>query len=218
MKRDLTCVFLLTWCLLATGCGKSDKPATPAETGGSSSGNASDPAAAGATPNAASATPAEAVNSFFKALRDGDEQTVTLLLTERAREESKKNGVAINPPGDAQAVFAVGEVAVLPEGGAHVRGAWTETTSQGTQTIDIVWILRQEAAGWRIAGLAARTNDENVVLNFEDPTELSASRGIGTAIPVRTEQPRARFVRPRSRMRLANPRSCGKPPWRPKSM
>jgi hypothetical protein len=46
----------------------------------------------------------------------------------------------------------------------------------GTQTIDIVWILRRETGGWRIAGLAARAQNQNVVYNFEDPLEMQQRR------------------------------------------
>jgi hypothetical protein len=123
-----------------------------------------------------SATPREAAQSFFTALRDGDEELVELLLTVKAREESEKNGLAINPPGNSTAVFTVGAVEYIQDDGAHVAGSWTETTTAGTHTIEIVWILRKEPGGWRIAGLAARAQDQNVVYNFEDPVEMQQRR------------------------------------------
>jgi hypothetical protein len=176
MNRHVIWLLTLLPVLAAIGCGGSDEAAQPAEGGDQSQ------QAVGQMPPGQpmrtfnSATPREAAQSFFAALRDGDEELVELLLTKTARAESEKNGLAINPPGNDTALFTVGAVEYIQEDGAHVAGSWTETTNAGTQTIEIVWILRKESGGWRIAGLAARAQDQNVVYNFEDPLEMQQRR------------------------------------------
>jgi hypothetical protein len=176
MKLRVICLLMLLLIAAPIGCGGPREPASPTEDG------SQDPQAAEhllptePVKIVNSSTPREAVQAFFTALRDGDEETVTQLLTQKAREESDRNGLAINPPGNHTAVFTVGEVEYIQEDGAHVGGSWTETTAAGTQSIQIVWILRKESAGWRIAGLAARAQDQNVVYNFEDPLEMQQRR------------------------------------------
>ena len=163
-------------CVVFAGCGKPAESNPPAESNAPATETTSVSLAPQQVAGAASSTPQEAVAAFFAAFRDGDEQTVSALLTTKARDESERNGVAINPPGNDAATFSVGEVEYVEPDGAHVAGSWTETTADGTQTIDIVWILRQEPGGWRIAGLAARAQDQNVVYNFEDSEEMQQRR------------------------------------------
>jgi hypothetical protein len=170
------------WAMLAVvsmilvGCGKSDEaslvqPATAGAAEAGSQAPSSNPAA-----KVDSSTPKAAATAFFAALRDSDEQTVAYLLTQKAREESKKHDVAIDPPQDPSATFSVGDVEYVETNGAYVSGTWTENTQHGSETIGIVWALRKEAGGWRIAGLHAKSSEETVVLNFEDPEEMHQRR------------------------------------------
>ncbi len=191
------------WAMLAVvsmilvGCGKSDEtslvePATAGDAGAGSQTPSSNPAA-----KVDSSTPRAAAAAFFAALRDSDEQTVAYLLTQKAREESEKHDVAIDPPQDPTATFSVGEVEFVDTNGAYVSGTWTENTQNGSETLEIVWVLRNETGGWRIAGLQAKSSDGTVVLNFEDPEEMHQRRieaeqgvppGYSVAEPVRQAQ------------------------------
>lgn len=176
MKRRVIGLLMLLPMVASFGCGGSDEAVQPANEGDPAEQVADQAAPIAPVRTFKSSTPQEAAEAFFTALRDGDEELVELLLTEKARAESLKNGLAVNPPGNHTAIFTVGAVEYIQTEGAHVAGSWTETTNDGTQTIDIVWILRQEAGGWRIAGLAARAQDQTVVYNFEDPLEMQQRR------------------------------------------
>jgi hypothetical protein len=176
MKRRIIWLIMLLPIIASFGCGGSNEAVQPADESTQVQQDAEQIASVKQVRTFECETPREAAQTFFTALRDGDEELVELLLTEKARAESEKNGLAINPPGNHTAVFTVGAVEYIQNEGAHVAGSWTETTNDGTQTIDIVWILRQESGGWRIAGLAARAGDQNVVYNFEDPLEMQQRR------------------------------------------
>ena len=58
------------------------------------------------------------------------------------------------------------------EGSAYVSCIWSE--KEDNSEFEVVWILREETEGWRIAGMATQLpdTDEPVVLNFEDLSEL----------------------------------------------
>ncbi len=120
------------------------------------------------------ATPQQVVSHFLKALCQGDADTVTGLLTDKARVETQKHQLAVQPPGSAAAQYEVGKVELV-EGGAYVNSVWTEPSADGSpQRYEIVWVLRSQADGWRVAGMAARidANRELTYLNFEDPQEM----------------------------------------------
>lgn len=122
----------------------------------------------------ANATPQEIVTQFLRALCQGDADAVTQLLTEKARVETKKHQLAVQPPGTAAAQYQVGKVELV-EGGAYVNSVWSEPATDGNrQRYEIVWVLRSQADGWRVAGMAARidANRELTYLNFEDPQEM----------------------------------------------
>jgi hypothetical protein len=68
-------------------------------------------------------------------------------------------------------------------GGAHVSSVWTEkflddNNQPAEVNYEIVWLLRQEAAGWRLAGMATELVPGHgmQVLNFEDPDEMIRKR------------------------------------------
>lgn len=123
---------------------------------------------------AADTTPQQIVTQFLQALCQGDADAVTQLLTEKARVETKKHQLAVQPPGTAAAQYQVGKVELV-EGGAYVNSIWSEPAADGNrQRYEIVWVLRSQTDGWRVAGMAARidANRELTYLNFEDPQEM----------------------------------------------
>jgi len=122
-------------------------------------------------------SPDGVVNAFLAALRDGDESLAESLLTAKAREETAKQGLAVHPPGTPSASFQLGETDYVTSDkrGAHVSCTWTEQDGQDDAiSYEIVWALRRQVEGWRIAGMATQVTEGGppVFLNFEDPLEM----------------------------------------------
>ncbi len=121
-----------------------------------------------------STTPKEAVSEFLEALRSGNKITTEALLTKKAREETAAHDLVVEPPGAPGATYSIGRVqeAEGGEGSAYVSCVWSE--KEDSSKFEVVWILRQEDSGWRIAGMATQLpeTDEPVILNFEDLSEL----------------------------------------------
>lgn len=126
----------------------------------------------------ASLSPDGTVVEFLNAVRAGDDQKASTLLTSKAREEMQAANMYVQPPGSPNAQFEIGEVKSMPEhGGAHVDSTWTDVTPSGEQrAYDITWILRKEGSTWRVAGMATKLFEDMppLVLNFEDPTDMRA--------------------------------------------
>jgi hypothetical protein len=86
--------------------------------------------------------------------------------------------MAVAPIGSDSASFTVGEVELPEEGNgelAHVASTWTDIDDDGQpRTDEILWVLRHEEQGWRIAGMATKVFEEEppLLLNFEDPTDM----------------------------------------------
>ena len=124
----------------------------------------------------ADAPPDQVVATFLGALRSGDKPTTAALLTTKARAETAKHQLAIDPLSAPNAKYEVLKPEYLtgnPDG-AHVASSWSETYEDGTVTYDIVWVLRREAGGWRIAGMASELvpGEPPAFLNFEDPADM----------------------------------------------
>lgn len=171
MKRTKTIwiavAFVATGFML--GCGGEKK-----EKSSNATSAADGPAAVAPTtqvPVANASTPTDAVTSFLQALRDGDKTTTEALLTAKARQETAAHDLVVEPPGAPTATFSVGRVQ-QEEGAAYVSCIWTEQEDESE--FEVVWILRQEEQGWRVAGMATQLpdHDEPVILNFEDLSEL----------------------------------------------
>ncbi len=119
-------------------------------------------------------SPQRIVQNFLAALQLGNDATISNLLTTRARQETEKHDLVVRSPGSPNATFEVGEVEMV-SGGAYVTSLWKEPGKDGlTHQFDIIWILRQQQNGWRIAGMATRVtaNEAPTYLNFEDPEEM----------------------------------------------
>ena len=120
------------------------------------------------------ATPEQVVTHFLQALCQGDADAVTQLLTDKARVETQKHQLVVQPPGTEAAKYQVGKVEFV-KGGAYVNSLWIEPGADGMeQQYDIVWVLRSQSNGWRVAGMAARIDRDRELtyLNFEDPQEM----------------------------------------------
>ena len=63
--------------------------------------------------------------------------------------------------------------------GAHVSCKWTDRYSDGSEeTHDVIWVLRREGTGWRVAGMIIRPFPDKppVSLNYEDMKALAEAK------------------------------------------
>lgn len=118
--------------------------------------------------------PEAVVGAFLDALREGDEGVAAGLLTAIAREETARHDLEVRPPGTPAASYEIGQVQLV-QGGAHVASIWSEPTPDGDRVAyEVVWVLRQQPDGWRIAGMATELvrGQPPVFLNFEDLADM----------------------------------------------
>ena len=153
----LACVAVAT---LLNGCQQeSAEPESPAITG--QNGSLIAPVVdLNSTPKQqpdADTTPQQIVTQFLQALCQGDADAVTQLLTEKARVETKKHQLAVQPPGTAAAQYQVGKVELV-EGGAYVNSIWSEPATDGN---------RQRWEWWGLVAL------------WHNSTEPRGGRGMG---------------------------------------
>lgn len=162
------------------GCGKSEPPPAAA-IGQSGTGSGAPTAATSETPaNPASIAslepPAQAVYQWLDAIRTGNDAVATAMLTQVARQKALEQDRSVRPAASDTARFQVGSVEYIGEDGARVASRWTDLDENGQpQTDEALWVLRKEADGWRIAGVAATVFDGEppLLLNFEDPEEMA---------------------------------------------
>jgi hypothetical protein len=61
---------------------------------------------------------------------------------------------------------------------AYVSCLWSEKfENEETESYEVVWVLRRETAGWRVAGMATQLADseEPVFLDFEDLAAMESA-------------------------------------------
>lgn len=158
------------------GCSKTDGSDATAN---HSPENSDQAASEKAGPDAAEqGGPAEAVAEFLDAVKNGQDAKANGMLTKLALEETAKMNMVVAPPGSDTASFEVGEVELLSEGdeqGAQVASKWTDVGDDGLpHTDEIIWMLRKEPEGWRIAGMATTVfeNEPPLLLDFENPQDM----------------------------------------------
>ncbi len=138
------------------------------------------------------ATPDKAVHQFLEAVRVGNDSTASQMLTKLAREKTAEMQLVVAPPGSETAKFSVGEVEFIGDAGAHVASTWTDIVEDGQPHTDtIVWILRKEPEGWRIAGMGTKLFDDAppLLLNFEDPEDMIRKQRMAEEEMARRSQP-----------------------------
>jgi hypothetical protein len=167
MSRKLWCLTALS--LIVVGCSPQTS-ATPNHTGEAGAGG-------GISQADPHDTPDHAVSEFLEAVRTGNDQTAAAMLTPTARQKTSEMQMSVAPPGSPTAKFTIGGVEyVTPEkDGAHVLSTWTDADSEGhSRSDDIIWVLRHESEGWRIAGMVTKVFPDQppLILNFEDPEDM----------------------------------------------
>lgn len=157
--------------LTLTGCGsKAETPAASIATD-----NGAAPQTGAPTSNVQS--PDAVVTAFLESLRLGNDALAASLLTQVAREETQKKGLKVQPPGTPDMTYQIGQTEyVTPEkDGAHVGSIWSEKLETGeVASFEVIWVLRLEPKGWRIAGMATPVGEQSepLFLDFENPDDL----------------------------------------------
>jgi hypothetical protein len=130
-------------------------------------------------------TPDVTVREFLEAVRKGDDAMAELLLTDLAREETRKHDLSVAPPGSDTAKFEVGKIEYIAANEvAHVESVWTDIGEDGQPQSDpIIWMLRRDPAGWRIAGMATKIFKDELplLLDFENPEDMIRKQQLAEA-------------------------------------
>lgn len=179
MSRFVFSAVCLVFTGVLAGCGKPETPAPSTTQSASTEAAATDSTATEevVVEVPADLTPKETVANYLKAVKEGDKQIVAALLTEIARQKTEEANIAVAPPGSETATYAVGdmEFVTADKKTAHVASTWTDNDEEGKpQTLRIVWVVRQDTAGWRIAGMITKLSPKEpmLVLDFEKPEEV----------------------------------------------
>ena len=121
------------------------------------------------------------VATFLEAIKRGDDAGARAMLTKVARVKTEELGISVAPPVTSSATYSIREVEHIAgaEDLVHVGTTWTDTDSDGfTTTENVVWAVRLDPEGWRVAGMATRIFDDlpPLLLNFEDPEDMIAKQ------------------------------------------
>lgn len=121
--------------------------------------------------------PDQVIAAFLEARRKGDAKVTAALLTSRARSETASHKIDVNSQAVPDLEFQVAKPKYLKDNpnGSHVSSIWTELLPDGSKvSYEIVWVLRREEVGWRVAGFAAELipGTEPQFLDFEDPKDM----------------------------------------------
>jgi hypothetical protein len=159
--------------VIVVGCNKSGDPQQRSTTSGGSQPTAS---TSDETPAAVAKDdgPAAAVAQFLDAVRTGNDDAASRMLSKLARQKNAALNRGLTPPASDTATFTIGKVDYV-EGGACVASTWTDyDADKQKKTDEAFWIVRHEDDGWRIAGVRAQMlpGEPYTMLNFEKPDEI----------------------------------------------
>jgi hypothetical protein len=161
--------------ILMAGC---TKPTAPTESSKAPSSDNAEKNVAAAKADQAPAKldgPAAATQEFLEALRTGNDERASKLLSKTAREKTASLNRNVTPPASDTARFKIGKIDYVNDDGARVASTWIDVDEQGQpRSDDAIWVLRREAEGWRIVGVAAQIfpGEQPLLLNFEDPDDM----------------------------------------------
>jgi hypothetical protein len=163
-----------TLVLIVTGCSKQSEPGQPAAATQQSQ-SATVPANEPQTTEAKADGPAAAVAEFLEAIRTGNDEVASKMLSTVARKKTAALNRSVTPPASDTAKFTVGKVKQVAPDIAHVACTWTDLDpDRQPKTDEAIWVVRHEQSGWRVAGVAAQVfpGEQPVLLNFEDPEDM----------------------------------------------
>jgi len=133
------------------------------------------------TSSAATGPARAAVVSFLDAIKRGDDAAARSMLTKLARTKTAELGIAVTPPVNDSCRYTVGDCEIVNERGdlAHVATVWSEADAAPSDPGDnIIWVVRLDPEGWRVAGMAMKVFDDlpPLLLDFEDPEDMLAKQ------------------------------------------
>jgi hypothetical protein len=149
MRQQISLLFAIVMLALSAGCG------SPASTGEEAI--------------------AEVVQQFLDGVRTADAETTNRLLTPKALEQTTAYDMEIAPPGSPTAKFEIGAIEIVKPDRAVAETVWRDVDPDGKPFEDnMTWALKMIDNEWRICGMAAEIgpDQEPIVLDFEDPTEI----------------------------------------------
>jgi hypothetical protein len=124
--------------------------------------------------------PDKVVKEFLSAAKSGDQQKLSLLLSDAARKETHAHGIDFELDSYRDATFEVGSFEYLTKekNTAHVSCKWTDHDGADSFTHDVIWVLRKEEAGWRVVGMITRPFPDQppVAFNYENVDELMQTK------------------------------------------
>ncbi len=169
----LTLLASIVALLFGSGCGKTPSPNENSKTTTEAAGELT--SLAGQSVTVELDGPAAAVRDWLEAVRTGNDEKATAMLTTVAREKTAAMNLSVRPPASETAKYEIGRVRMVGEDAAQVAATWTDLDEEGKpQTDEAIWVLRKEPQGWRIAGVAATVfpGEPPLKLNFEDPEDM----------------------------------------------
>ncbi|MGI9518103.1 MAG: hypothetical protein ACR2NP_13700 [Pirellulaceae bacterium] len=120
-------------------------------------------------------TPDDVCRVFLEALRIGDRITAFQLLTRDAQLETSRADLELESPGTPESHIQVlsSRYATANQQMAQVDCLLSEPGAEGPP-IQLAWLMRQEANGWKISGMSIETDEEGSVelLSFESADDL----------------------------------------------
>jgi hypothetical protein len=168
--------------IIGSGCGKSagtgETSTTPSAA--TTPGDAAKPSTNAVAESTAPSSPkldgpAAALHEFLEALRTGNDEKASKMLSTAARQKTASLNRNVTPPASDTARFSIGKIDYVNDDGARVACTWTDLDEEGKpKTDEAVWVLRRENKAWRVAGVAAQVfpGEPPLLLNFEDPQDM----------------------------------------------
>lgn len=141
------------------GCGNSETPTA----GGSAAAVANDPVAG-------------VVYQFLDAMRRGDGEAASRMLTPLALERSRERNESLAPPGSPTAKFTVGAPQIENDE-AVVKSVWTDVDVDGKPyNEEIICVLRLCEGQWRVYGMAQDLGPDRppMVMDLERPDTVAS--------------------------------------------
>ncbi len=132
---------------------------------------------------------AQVIYQFLEAVRCGDTESSSTRLTPLALKRTSELDLNFSPPGSPTATFRVGAVEMIDAEKAVVESTWTDQDADGVPRDEkITWALKLSSGEWRISGMAAEVGPDQppVVMDFENPGQLTAPANNATAQPTAT--------------------------------
>jgi hypothetical protein len=111
----------------------------------------------------------QVLSGFLDAVRKGDDEAATALLSPRARQK-------LTPPASDTARFELGKVEKVSSDEVRIDCTWSDFDPYGErQTDESQWHLRRGSEGWRVTGMSFRVfaDAPPVRWDFEDPEDMA---------------------------------------------